>query len=88
MAVLKEITKYIIYSVTFPVNEITSSKPIYFAHESDAKRCADLKRGWYGSNGRTYSKEFSKDKLPSYYEDFNDWAENTLTVKEYKALNL
>jgi hypothetical protein len=88
MAVLKQVTKYIVFAVTFSVDERHNTKAIYFAHESDAKRCADLKRGWYGSTGNFYSSEFGYNDLPNYFEDFNEWAEETLTVKQYKELIL
>lgn len=84
---LETIQKYILYSVTFPINEYNSDSPRYFTSKENAEKCANLKLGWYGGTGICYAQEFSSN-LPKYYESFEEWAKEKLTYNECKKLNI
>jgi len=82
-----DVTYYRLFEVRFPTDEVNSEVVARFSTLSEANKLAKLKRGWYGSSGNTYEKDYKEtESLPKYYETFDDWAKANLTFNEYQKV--
>ena len=82
------VTYYRLYRVTYPDGEDGSRDSIagFFSKEEEAKKLANRKGGSWNSLGRVQEFDYKDvSDLPSYFETVLEWAENTLTVKEFRA---
>ena len=86
---IKTVKHYILHQVIFSTSEYDTNIDSWFTTENEAKKIANLKRGWYGSSGQVHKVDLVERSLPTkYYETADEWAKDNLTYNEYMKFKI
>jgi hypothetical protein len=87
---IQTVSYYRLFLVVHPSGEDGNGeeKTGYFTSLTEANKVAVIKRGSWNTHGTIREVDFQNlYHLPKYFKTALEWAENTLTVKEFKQHN-